>query len=162
MYDPKDDGKTHINIYSKGNTVLGRRASPFAFTPFSHPKFGHFNGMEAYWYWIKTGMKHDELRFLVGLQAKRLGQSKEVVPCDNFEQLIKEGIYCKIYQDNDLKELLAASKLPLVHYYCWDSKDGKEPKVVVPKGQEWMWEWFEEIRKKLQNEEKADYSFIAA
>ena len=39
-YLPKDDGVTHINIYSKGQTELGGLLSNFSRTPFVHPKYG--------------------------------------------------------------------------------------------------------------------------
>lgn len=39
-YTPDNDGITHINLYSKSRTVLGRQLSNFAHSPFKHPKYG--------------------------------------------------------------------------------------------------------------------------
>jgi hypothetical protein len=44
---PSEDGVTHINVYSRGNTELGRLLSNFAHTPFSHPEFGEFASVEC-------------------------------------------------------------------------------------------------------------------
>jgi hypothetical protein len=49
---PSEDGVTHINVYSRGNTELGRLLSNFAHTPFSHPEFGEFASVEGFWYWL--------------------------------------------------------------------------------------------------------------
>jgi hypothetical protein len=37
IYKPEDDGKTHINVYSKGLTELGQFLSNFAEAPAQTP-----------------------------------------------------------------------------------------------------------------------------
>ena len=49
-----DDGVTHINVYSKGTTALGRALSNFAHIPFMVVPNGRFESIEAYWYWLRV------------------------------------------------------------------------------------------------------------
>jgi hypothetical protein len=51
MWIPEEDGVTHINIYSKGKTELGRWLTNFSYSPFNHPEYGKFLSMEGFWYW---------------------------------------------------------------------------------------------------------------
>jgi len=48
--DPNEDGKSHINVYSKGQTELGRMLSNFAHSPFRNMEYD-FASVEAFWYW---------------------------------------------------------------------------------------------------------------
>ena len=48
---PQNDGITHINVYSKGKTTLGRWLTNFAHTPIDTID-GHFESIEGYWYWL--------------------------------------------------------------------------------------------------------------
>jgi len=75
-YVPSEDGITHINIYSKGKTEIGRFASNFAFSPFECED-GKFDSIEGYWYWLTinpSNPRRDELRKLYGFEAKRIGR----------------------------------------------------------------------------------------
>lgn len=56
MWNPDEDGVTHINIYSKGKTELGRWLTNFSYSPFNHPEYGKFLSMEGFWCWVSTGM----------------------------------------------------------------------------------------------------------
>lgn len=57
LYNPVDEGVTHINIYSKAKTELGLLSTNFARTPIDHPEFGHFESLEGLWYWLATDKK---------------------------------------------------------------------------------------------------------
>jgi hypothetical protein len=48
IYKSKDDGITHINIYSKGKTELGRWLSNFTYHPIE-TEDGKFDSVEGYW-----------------------------------------------------------------------------------------------------------------
>ena len=50
----EDDGITHINVYSKGATALGRALSNFARIPVMVVPNGRFESVEAYWYWLRV------------------------------------------------------------------------------------------------------------
>lgn len=151
-YKAEDDGKTHINVYSKGNTSLGKLLSNFAHTPFTHPEFGHFSSMEAFWYWIATGMKYDELRGLYGMNAKTRGKEildklkadATLIQVPNFKSEMKKAILLKITQNPQVLEELRHSSLPLIHYYVW----GKAPntRVTYPAAYAWIHEYISDVR----------------
>ncbi len=152
VYDPKDDGVTHINIYSRGKTDLGKALSNFAHSPFHHPIHGYFASIEGFWYWLSTGGKRNELRALYGYQAKEAGRVVReemkkmggLVEVKDFKAQIKKAILCKIEQNQKLKEDLKASTLPLTHYYVW----GEAPNIKVsqPSDFAWIYEYIQDIR----------------
>lgn len=133
---PAEDGVTHINIYSKGATELGRVLSNFAYTPFQHPVFGEFDSIEGFWYWLKTGQCHDQLRKLSGFLAKREGKKLPVVQIPHFNEHVKEAIRCKLRQNQDIRIELAESALPFEHY-CYFGDANNNPKVVELPQHQW-------------------------
>lgn len=148
--EASQDGKSHINIYSKGRTVLGRTLSNFSHHKFNHDELGSFSGMEGLYYYLKTGKKNDSFRRLSGFAAKKLGQTLPRVEMDKeeFYRLLKLGCRC-LYRDNPkIHELILdqvvenkSEVLPFEHYYL----NGNHP--IFPKGNEWLTEEWEEIRK---------------
>lgn len=65
------DGVTHINVYSRGETAVGRWLSNFTRCSLE-TEDGNFESIEGYWYWLTT---HDcELRELHGFLAKKVGR----------------------------------------------------------------------------------------
>ena len=150
MYNPEEDGITHINVYSKGKTELGRRLSNFAHTPFtllfhitkdnysSHQQLT-FQSVEGYWYWLLTGDK--ELLKLYGFKAKQYGKSKwnaKVEPVTK-EQL-STAYWQKLKEHPGIWKMLRYNELPLVHYYVFGGK------VIVPKEFQWTAELWNEIK----------------
>lgn len=136
IINPDDDGKTFINVYSKGQTHLGRALSNFSPTPFKHPIYGHFASMEGYWYWIKTGKQHHQLKRLYGHSAKSAGTKLMSVHNPDFQKTILEGIECKILQTPEIMEAFRTKPpMPLEHYYVF----GVIEKKVVPK-EEHRWQ----------------------
>jgi hypothetical protein len=116
-----DDGISHLNVWSKARTELGQLASNFALTPFTHPEYGRFASVEALWYWLATGLQHNELRRLYGASAKTAGKRLPRVEMDSekFQHTIKEAIRLKFEQTPGLKKLLIESTLPFEHYYVY-------------------------------------------
>lgn len=140
MYNVEDDGVTHINVYSKGRTALGRFLSNFAFTPFVCSR-GEFTSIEGLWYYAATGFQHEELRILFGAEAKTAGRKLarvELLPGE-FKCIIKEGITCKLLAHPTQLNALIDSELPLAHYYVYVGK-------VVDAGHSWVIEYLEHIR----------------
>lgn len=149
----KTDGLNHINVYSKGKTKLGQFLTHFAHTPFNHPHFGKFQSMEGFWYYLRCG-GNDNLRCLVGFEAKKYGKTLPMKLYDNpeeFHEDILGGNYQKIIQDDKLKEAFISSHLPLLHYYTYGSED--KTVVIEPQDSIWLMEGLEEIRTALKNDE---------
>lgn len=144
--DPREDGQTHINVFSRGWTYLGRMCSNFARSPFTHPDHGYFESMEGFYYWYSTGQQHDELRHLTGFQAKVVGRQFERVYCEHFEHVLTQALRCKFNQNPELAQLLKESELPLLHYYVFGGK------VVPVRGHDWLVEGLTAIRNELKTE----------
>jgi len=155
---PDEDGITHINAASKGKTKLGKSLSNFAHYPFDHPKHGHFECLEAYWYWLLCGQKHDELRSIAGYPAKQLGDKillenpRTEDFSDEEREDILEGLRCKLRQNRSLLNMLVDSHLPLTHYN-WYGKNGKYKIYEYPDYQ-WFIDEIERIRKVCQEKWK--------
>lgn len=142
MIIPGEDGISHINIYSKGNTLLGRMLSNFAYTPFQCDD-GKFYSIEGYWYWL--GCKDDRLRYVWGIRAKNMGKSiPKLYHHDDFERKIKKAIICKIEQNKNIIYLLKSSSLPFCHYYVFKNGYKKDA------GHEWLVKFISKIRDKIK------------
>ncbi len=149
---PENDGVDHINVCSHGKTPLGQLATNFAHVPFRHPVHGFFASMEAYWYWVKTGMKHETLRRLYGATAKTAGIQFPIVmmPQEEFVNLMCDGLRCKVMQNAKLLKALKESTLPLRHYFVLNT--GGNTVVNEPNRNKWLWRCLEEIRTLLQED----------
>lgn len=156
--NPNNDGIDHINIYSKSKNKLGFFLSHFPKTPFFHPEYGNFESMEGFWYYVKTGFKHEYLRGLYGLEAKAYGKKLEIVEHPDFLSIIKSGNLAKLNTYQHQYNALVASTLPFTHYYVfgnWRMEKGAriwEDDAVVrtPKSGEWLVEFWEETRRILR------------
>lgn len=145
---PDTDGVNHINIYSKGKTELGKLLTNFAYTPFTYPPYGKFASVEAFWYWAKTGMQHEDLKHLHGFNAKQQGKLKQRVECHEFNDLVLEAIRCKLRQNRDLLKMLTDSTLPLEHYYAYGNE--RNYKIVHLPQYQWIVDEIDRIRKVCQ------------
>jgi len=137
-----EDGKTHINIYSKGKTELGRLLSNFAYSPFECEE-GKFYSIEGYWYWL--GTRDEVLKTLSGYQAKKYGQSlNRIYKVKDFEDKIRIAMVLKVNSNPKLFDLLLDSDLPFTHYYVFNGyrKDA---------GHEWIVQYWELIRKRIKD-----------
>lgn len=123
-----EDGVTHINVYSKGKTELGRLLSNFANTPFTYGDYGKFASVEAFWYYYLTGCKHEYLKSLHGYKAKQEGRKyaqHRVDKCgltEEHKEVIKEAIRCKLRQNRWIVQMMKESALPFTHYYEYGGK----------------------------------------
>lgn len=153
--DPSEDGITHINIYSKGATKLGRMLTNLYDRDFIVEGYGKFKCMEAFWYYFLTGCKYEEFHMLKSFPAKKLGRSilservdKERELTQQEKEVILEAIRCKLRQNKDILEELYHSELPFEHYYYYG--DPSNAKVVYVPQFAWMTEEFERLRKILK------------
>ena len=136
-----NDGKNHINIYSKGRTELGRLLSNFAHTPFTVDG-SEFASLEGYWYWLSTGRQFSKLKSLHGFAAKQHGQTlpKVEISAVDFNKAVKSAIKEKYNQTPQIQELLRGTNLLLTHYYS----DGIN--VVRLPQYDWQVEAWEKLR----------------
>lgn len=151
--DVSKDGVDYINIYSRGKTRLGRNLSHFARTPFIHPYFGPFESMEGFWFYMKTGKIHDQLRYLYGNRAKQYGKNLATKYDVDFKEDILAGNYQKIIQNDGLRQAFINSELPLTHYYLFEQQVDafmdvgvRKSIVIFPKNSDWLIDGLEEIR----------------
>ena len=146
-WKPEDDGITHINVYSKGKTALGKWLSNFTRVPIE-TEDGHFESIEGYWYWLGTNDAHkDELRYASGWQAKSLGREMRGVDWqsdDEFKRKICAAIKIKIESNPKMLLALQENTLPLTHYYVY-GENHNNPKVVEPKDGKWVIDFISEL-----------------
>lgn len=152
VIDPHEDGVTYINIYSRGMTPLGRKLSHFPRTPFTHPVFGPFASMEGFWYYMRA-QTHlqpagfgDQLRTLVGRDAKFYGRTLPSGWYDDFQEDILAANWQKIIQNPEIADMLVESSLPFKHFYIF----GPKRLVIIPPRFEWLMDGFDEIRTALK------------
>lgn len=136
MFERENDGIDHINIYSNGKTKLGRLLSNFANTPFDYEPYGHFESMEAFWYYYFTECRYEFLKTLSGVKAKREGQ-KLMIGCyheilESDKSVILEAIRHKLRQNRHIVDMLIENDLPLTHYYCYSTDNGQYKIINKP------------------------------
>lgn len=138
-YRACDDGETHINIYSKGSTELGRFLSNFTRRPVV-TKYGTFQSLEGLYHFRRASdalynsevgtTKHyarlDELRHVSGAIAQEVGrkiradfQRDGLRYSDLDEEFFsdfREALRAKI-AGSDYAKAFDESTLPFTHYY---------------------------------------------
>lgn len=146
-FKPSRDGIDHVNIYSRGETLLGRALSNFFQCRLDLGDDGVFESVEGYWYWLGTSHPdRDQLRTLCGYQAKHVGRvlrKGHEVDVPDFMERIERAIRLKVETYPGLKKIMAANSLPFAHYYVFDgfAKDA---------GHEWLPALAERIRDELR------------
>jgi len=129
MFDPRQDGISHINVYSQGKTELGRWLTNFAHVHVITAD-GPFESIEGYWYWLSC--KDDNLRALYGFAAKEYGRkigARDWMETSDFQTKIKDAIRVKIWSNAKMMAELQKLKLPLVHYYVFSGVVRTAPKA---------------------------------
>lgn len=152
------DGKEHINIYSQGNTKLGKQLSNFYHSPIKIPSEGTFASIEAYWYWLLSYKddEAEELKSLSGFEAKKLGREllrpehKLIRQKESFKNKILKATLLKIKSYPKIYRKLVNSSLPFEHYYTYESK------VVEPNNCQWLIDGIEKIRDHLKSKMNAE------
>lgn len=140
------DGVTHINVFSKGNTELGRWLSNFSYSPIDVEGYGRFNSVEGLWYYL--GSLDENLRNLHGYAAKEYGRKAVQVQRldkEEFKRIILKAIDTKLKSDRSKLNMLRESTLPLCHYYEYGGKR-------IDAGYEWIVEHLEGRRSLLRGD----------
>lgn len=163
MYTPDQDGITHINIYTKGQTDIGKMLSNLSNYGIVHEQYGRFSSLEAFWFWLVTEQQFEELRVLNGFNANKRGRElckdinvdyESVTTSEVFRETFKTGIECKLRQHTFIRQkLVETGSLPLTHYFFYSPKDGdlSQAKIIEKPQHQWQMDIFEEIRAKTQN-----------
>lgn len=144
----KFDGISHINVYSKGKTELGRWLSNFTKSPIN-TEDGSFNSIEGYWYWLSS--KDDHLRQLSGFSAKEYGRkigANDWLEDEEFFIKIKKAIKIKLETFPEQKKKFKESTLPFTHYYLYGDKV-----VNVPKAK-WIIDYLTDLRNEFISNEQ--------
>lgn len=138
-YNPLEDGKTHLNVYSKAETEIGRLISNFAYCPIETID-GHFNSIEGYWSWLsisEDNPEREKFRTLYGITAKKLKETlyKAGDPGRfdaEFSKKIRDAIHQK-FQTKTMRDALEKNRhllsLPICHYYYYGDKEAS-PKII--------------------------------
>lgn len=165
MTDISNDGVSHINVYSRGQTWLGRQLSNFAHTPFHLPVLTqtmvdnqHAASVEGVWYWIGSGCQYPHLLQLSGYAAKKAGREYPRVSNERFPDMIRTAILHKLHDHPEITHALAMSKLPLYHYYVTRARAC----VTPPRANDWVIDWLRHIRELLWMEPTDSQEVITA
>lgn len=152
MIDHTKDGIDHLNIYSKGQTELGRWLSNFTKEVFICDD-GEFASIEGYWYWLSCKHKDkDKLRYLYGYMAKRVGRNlgcPDWLDAEEFKLKIKSAMEIKLFTNVKMFKEFKKNTLPFTHYYVFGGKI-----VDVPEAK-WILDHWEYLRD-LEIKEKCD------
>lgn len=151
--NPLEDGLTHINVYSKGQTELGRMLSNFAYTPFELDGKG-FASVEAWWYWQMLEKDDAYLRSLSGFHAKKYGKNLWLPDKEPTKAALRRVYLRKLQAHTGIFKLLIQNVLPLEHYYVYFNDDGSA-KVV---GNKYLWtaKLWEEIKQDFLERRKTN------
>lgn len=148
---PEHDGVSHINIYSKANTPLGRFLSNFNGPPVD-TEDGRFATVEGYWQWLRTPERwpdRDAFRDAGGYEAKKLSKRVKDAYDDRpgvdtaFKRKIARVILQKIITAGRVREV-AESALPFTHYYMFGDRQ-------VAGSHRWVVDTIERIREILKD-----------
>ena len=156
IWQPKYEGMDHINIYSKSKLPIGRALSNFFLSKFTMPDYGTFNSVEAFYYWLLSGKKFDDIRELHGYKAKQYGLNlpKKVKIDKKFKIEIQKAITYKILQHSYIQDLLIESTLPFAHYYYYGDAMFTPKIYDMSKEHSYMIEAIEQIRVDLKKNGK--------
>lgn len=143
MINPELDGVDHINVYSKGQTSLGRFLTNFSYSPIT-TEDGPFSSIEGYWYWLGTNhTRKDKLRTAYGFKAKQLGRELGALDWqdgEDFKRKILAAIETKLTTNPEILSQLQNTTVPLLHYYNYGGK------VVEPKDGKWILDYLNSYR----------------
>lgn len=140
-----NDGKDHINIYTKGKTFLGRFLSNLYPAPVETKKSGYFYSAEALWYYLTREDSECFRNIKDPFTCKTVGRMKPKKKIDMkyVYSEMSEAIKYKVANNEPVKRMLRSSDKPFTHYYEYGGKK------IFPQNQEWLSESVENLRKEL-------------
>lgn len=132
--NPLDDGITHVNIYTKGKTNLGKMLSNFHQCDIIIDGI-KYRTVEHYWQWAKAIYVNDLatatsiLKMRSAASVKKAGSDLNTkhgilsiyVKSEVFRELIRKAITLKVHSNASLKKLLTYNIRPFTHYYVYNN-----------------------------------------
>jgi hypothetical protein len=121
MIDPKEDGKTHINIWAKGATFIGKFLAPRTLCELNMPE-GRFLCVAAYQYHLtckedsRLNRVHDWETELLATQLSPLPK-KQQLPAAELQTKIKKALDQKLKWSEYWMEEFTESELPFLYYH---------------------------------------------
>lgn len=144
------DGVDHIRIDVQGQTKLGRLLATFSRTPFKHPYFGPFISMEGFIQYVRSVEKPDALRRAGGVAAKALGKTLTQSNDGEWKSAVKDAMWFKVEQSEEIMYLMRTSELPFENYYV----HGPGKIRIRPSHSDWQLETYENIRRMVKTGER--------
>lgn len=174
-YTSFTDGLDHINVYSRGKTLLGKYLSNFARTPVMISTL-RFASVESWWFYkkmknINAKYTADKLYSRIPFSSEDLGIVQNLIGVDAkyfFNQKVKainylksedldyaeptpeqvEAVFrLKVNQNTEVRRLLKESTLPFAHYYEMHGHKVNADKYL------YMADIWFKIREELQDED---------
>lgn len=137
MYNVKQDGITHINMYSKGQTRYGQMLSNF-YAYDIHTADGWFKSVEGYWGYLSIDPEcpeRNKFHGLYGMMAKTLkddlSRQYGIRRIDDFNERILKAIWYKMRR-HEYMCCPEYNGLPVVHYYVYGDK-------IIDKTNDYPW-----------------------
>lgn len=117
---PMDENVNHINVSIQSRSDLGKALHPDFNLPWTHPEFGEFLSIRAFWQFILGEKADDRLRTMHSRELKEYAQNRRgMTPrsqMPNFQALTLIATYYRIQSLPGLKEMLMDSHLGLDSY----------------------------------------------
>jgi len=154
--DLKEDGKSFINISSKGRTFLGRFLSHNKRCYLSLPE-GVFQSVGGYWYYLTTREKDSRLFEVNGWETELLATQlsplpkKQQLPAAELQAKIKKALDQKLKWSEYWMEEFTESTLPFLQYHL----DAEGNVVDESKKYRWLLNHLEARRTLLQQRRDA-------
>lgn len=130
---PAGDGVDYLDIGNRAVTVLGRALSATSSYGFDHPKYGRFNTLEGYYWYIAymldgCSVAYGVLKELDGKASNAEGKaslskldSSDIFGSVEFRELFMEGVIYRLEQNRLLMDNFMENRLPLKAYYKYDT-----------------------------------------
>jgi hypothetical protein len=151
------DGVDHLNIWNRGNTALGQFLDQRTQAQFVHSVLGRFCSIEAFWKYVLSAERCDEIRSLSGRRLRNFERKLTRAEVYNFREIIMDANWQKIQQYPQWADQLKECDLKLECYYVYKREDGVR---IRPDCGPWLMLGFEEIRNALREDRSPVFDFL--
>ena len=149
----KKDGVDHLNISPKGLTDLGRTLHPNSMLGFTHDVFGDFGSVSAFWDFVETGSRHDNVRYMNTAGRMSFMKNAPKYKVDGLLYFVLDAMWQRVNTYKLLSKSLLESELPFDSYVYL----GEFNYPTRRNNSTWMIKGFEEMRSSLKNNTTPDF-----